>query len=155
MHHTFHIYIVLIKLIFLKDFTKILPHTKFKARFYIFTPINIGQRGCGKLNSEKQTILSICDKFHVTFIRLWCDVQSSWICIRCDGFVLKTKLKWRYHRDHVTVSSWHFQDVVTVTCPLKRVRRCLSMKSIYIYISFNVSINDVDPKTSGVVSWRC
>ena len=59
-------------------------------------------------------LILYCDKFHVRFIRLWCGVQSSWICIRCDGFVVRLKLMWRYHPDHVTVSSWHFQKYIVV-----------------------------------------
>ena len=32
----------------------------------------------------------------------------------CDGFVVRLKLMWRYHPDHVTVSSWHFQEDIVV-----------------------------------------
>ena len=53
-------------------------------------------------------------KKNVRSIRLWCGVQSSWICIRCDGFVVRLKLMWRYHPDHVTVSYWHFQEDIVI-----------------------------------------
>ena len=121
MHHTFHIYIVFIKLISWRISLKYL-HILSLKHVSTYLPLYYHQ---------KQNLLYICDKFHARFIRLWCGVQSSTICIRCDGFVVTLKLMWRYHHDHVTVSSWHFQDGVTVSCPLKRVRRCLSMKSIY------------------------